>query len=182
MNSVCMRRPAEILGVIEAAGERDALGLRQLLENLGALFFGQILEDRHRVVGFDLAHALGDGSRLQFFENFLAHLVVDFGKSGKVEVDAEQFDQARAHFRFERPDHGAEIGFVQTADQPPQRLDVAGLDGCGHAAEITLADGAVVVARQCSDFSFSHAGSRRCDERLRAACSRRPGTGQMINA
>ena len=96
-------------------------------------------------------------------------MIIDFGERGEIEMDAEQFDQTRALFGLERLDDGAEIGLVQAADQPAQRFDVGGLDRFGHAAEISPADGAVVVARQGSDFSFGHAGSRRA--MFRAACS-----------
>ena len=124
MNSVCIWRPAELFRIIEAALERDAFGRRQLLEDLGLLVLRQVFEDRHRVVGFDVAHALGDGLRRQLVENFLAHRVVHFGERGKVEIDAEQFDQARALFGIERFQHRAEIGFVQVADQAAQGRDV----------------------------------------------------------
>ena len=146
MNSVCMRRPAEILRIVEAARQRDAFGLRQLLENLGLLFLRQILEDRHRVVGFEIAHAFRDLVRRQLVEDFLAHRVVDFGERAEVEVDAEQFDQARALVGIERLQHGALIGFVQIADQRAQGLHVGGLDGAHDLLDELHTDGAILPA------------------------------------
>ena len=93
-----------------------------------------------RVVGFDIADAFGDRARRQLFENFLAHRSSTSVSARKVEVDAEQFDQARALVGIERLDDGAEIRFVQIADQPAQGFDVAGRDGLDHAAEIPPAD------------------------------------------
>ena len=81
---------------------------------------------RDRVVGIELAHALGDGLRRQLLEDFLADGVVDLGQRREVEVAPHQLDQARAQFRVERLDHGADIGLVQVADQGrdsrPRRL------------------------------------------------------------
>ena len=98
----------------------------------------------------------------------------------EVEIEPKQFDQARPLLGFERLDHRAEVGFVQVADQPAQRLDVRRSDGLDHAPEIPLADGAVVVARQRSDFSFCHAGSAKLSLSQRA-CSLAPQDRQTIN-
>ncbi len=148
-----------VFRIVETALEHDALGRRQLREDLGLLVLRQIFEDRHRVVGFEFTHAFCHGLRRQLFEDFFAHRVIDLGERGEVEVDAEQFDQARPLLRFERLDHGAEVGDVQSADQPKQRVDVGCFDGLDHLAEIPLADGAIIVARQRSDFPFGHAWS-----------------------
>ena len=94
MNSVCMCRPAEFFRVIQAARQRDALQRRQLFEILRLLVLGEVFENGHRIVGFNVAHAFGDGLRRQLVENFLAHRVVYFGERGEIEVDAEQLDQA----------------------------------------------------------------------------------------
>ena len=67
-----------------------------MLEDFGALVVRQILQDRHRVVGIELAHAYGDGGGGELFENFLAYGIVDFGERGEIEVPAEQRDQPRA--------------------------------------------------------------------------------------
>ena len=37
-------------GIFQAAGERDALGHRQLFENLGAILGRQVLENGNRVI------------------------------------------------------------------------------------------------------------------------------------
>ena len=82
----------------------------------------------------------------QFFEDFLAHRVVDFGQRGEIEVDAQQFDQPRAQFRLERLDQVAEVGFVQVADQRAQRFFVARLDRAGDLFNEFGPDGAVISA------------------------------------
>ncbi len=51
-------------------------------------------------------------------------MIVHFGERGEIEIDAEQLDQARALFGLQCLDDGAEVGFVQAADQPAQRLGV----------------------------------------------------------
>ena len=171
-----------ILRIFQAAGQRDAFGRRQLLEDLGLVGLRQVAEDRHRIVGFELAHAFGNRLRRQFFEDFIAHRVVDFGQRGEVEVEAEQFDQARTLFRRERLQHGAEIGLVQVADQFAQGVGVAGLDALRDAFDEVGADGAVLCARRRrAGFLLEHAGPRR-RKRLRAACTPGPAGGQIINA
>ena len=106
-----------ILRIFETASDRNAFGRRDLIENLGAFFCRQVLEDRYSVVGFDLAYPLRDRLRGQFIENFLAHHVVDFGKRGEIEIDAEQFNQARPLLGIERLDQRTHVGFMQAADQ-----------------------------------------------------------------
>ena len=98
----------------------------------------------------------------QFVEDFLAHRVVDFGQRGEIEIDAEQFDQARALVGVERFQQRAEVGFVQVADQNAQRRHVDGLDGARSLGDKIGADGAIFVAqRRLFDQEFGHAGSRQ---------------------
>ena len=103
------------------------------------------------------------GLRRQFLEDFLAHRVVDFGERGEVEVDAEQFDQARAQVGLERLDQGAVIGLVQIADQSAQGGRVGGIDRLSDLRDEFGADRAVVFAERrragfLSGFPFSHPG------------------------
>jgi hypothetical protein len=133
--------------VVEAAGKRDALGRRQLFEDLGAVFGREILQQRDGVVGLQFAHALGDRTRRQFLEDFLAHRVVDFGERGEVEIDAEQFDQARPLLRRERLDQRPKIGLVQVADQLAQIRHIGRLDRRCNRRDEVGADGAIVVAQ-----------------------------------
>jgi len=86
-----------------------------LPEDLGLLFLRQILENRYRVVGFQVAHAFRHLSRRHFVEDFIAHRVVDLGERAEIEVDAEQFDQAWALLGIERFQQRALVGFVQIA-------------------------------------------------------------------
>ena len=74
-----------IFRVVQAALQRDALGRRQLLEDLGLVVLRQVFEDVDRVVGIEVAHALGDGLGRQLLEDFLADRVVDLGQRREVE-------------------------------------------------------------------------------------------------
>ena len=167
MNSVCMRRPAELFGILQAAGERGTVGLRQLLKDLCLLVFRQVLEDRNGVVGFELADALCHRLRGQLLEDLVAHRVVDLGQRGEVEVDAEQRDKARALLLLQRLDQRAHIGFMQVADQPSQTGCVVRVDPARDALDESLADRAVLVARQLRNLGrlglvlIKHYGSRR---------------------
>ena len=152
MNSVCMRRPAELFGVIETARQRDALGLWQLLENFGLFVFRQVFEDGDRVVGFQFAYALCNGLGWQLLKDFLANRVVHFGQRGEVEIDTKQFDKALPLFWRQRLDERAHVGFVQVTDQRAQTGAVPRFDPAGDAFDEGLADGAVLVARQLRSF------------------------------
>ena len=55
----------KIFRIVEAARERDALGLRQLLEDLSLFILRQVFQDGDRVVGLQFTHALGDRLRRQ---------------------------------------------------------------------------------------------------------------------
>ncbi len=116
-----------------------------MFENFGAFGLRQILQDRHGIVGFHLADALGDGLRRQLFEDFLAHRVVDLGQCGKIEVDAEQFNQTRALFGLERLQHRTKIGFMQIANQGAQRRDIGRIDGAVNLCDEFGVDRALVV-------------------------------------
>ena len=127
MNSVCMRRPAEFFRIVEARASATRSRRRQLLEDLGLLVLRQVFQDVDRVVGIELAHALGDGLGRQFLEDLLAHRIVDFGQRREVEVGAHQLDQLRPQIGIERLDQVADIGLVQFADQRAQQARVAPL-------------------------------------------------------
>ena len=145
-----------------------------MLEDLGLLVFRQVLEDRHRVVGFDLAHAFRHFLRRQVLEDFLAHRVIHLGERGEIEVDAEQFDETRAALGFERLQHGTEIGLMQVADQAAQGRNVGGVDRTGNLTHESNPDRAVLGAqRRCADYMLGHAGlGRGCFKR--AACTPAP--------
>ena len=133
-----------------------------MAENFGLLVARHVLENGDSVIGLDVAHAFGDGLRLQLVEDFLAHRVVDFGERGKVEVDAEQFDQTRALIGIERFEQRAEIGFVQVADQNAQLRHVDGLDGARGLGDEIGADRAILVAqRRLFGYLVGHAGPRQ---------------------
>ena len=77
-NKFCLHTPAgRILRIFETASDRNAFGRRDLIENLGAFFCRQVLEDRYSVVGFDLAYPLCNRLWGQFIEDFLAGRSID---------------------------------------------------------------------------------------------------------
>ena len=132
---------------MQAARQRDALGRRELLENLLLLVLRQVFEDVDGVVGIELAHALGDRFGRQLVENFLAHRIVDLDERREVEIGAHQLDQAGTFILIERFDQVAEIGFMQVADETAQRRRIGRFD-CGADARNELgADRALVVAQ-----------------------------------
>ena len=140
--------PGRAFRVVQAALQRDALGRRQLLEDLGLVLLRQVFQDVDRVVGVHVADALGDGLGRQLFENLLAHRVVDFGQGREVEGAAHELDQARAQLGVERFQNRADIGLMQVADQRRQRRLVAGLDCLGHALDEFRAQRALLVAQR----------------------------------
>ena len=133
-----------------------------MTENFGLLLARHVLENGDGVIRLDVAHAFGDGLRLQLVEDFLADRVIDFGQRGKIEVDAEQFDQAWALVGVERFEQRAEIGFMQVADQDAQLRHVDGLDGARGLGDEIGTEGAILVAqRRLFGDLVGHAGPRR---------------------
>ena len=122
--------------------------MRQLLQDFRLVFLGQVFEDCDRVVGLELADALGHGLRRQFLKDLFPHRVVDLGERGKVEVDSEQLDEARPLFRFQRFDQRPHVGFVHTPDKLPQTGYIACFNPAADVLDESLADRAVLVARK----------------------------------
>ena len=145
-----------VFRIAQAARQRDPLGRRQLLQNLGLLVLRQILEDGHRIVGIELAHAFGHGFGRQLFEDFLAHGVVDLGQRRKIEVVPHQLDQAGTQLRVERLDQIADVGLVQIADQFAQRCRVAGGDRLRDALDVVLAHRPVLPAQRDGSRRHGH--------------------------
>ena len=129
------------------AFERAALLCRQLLEHFDLFFLGQVFKNVGRVIGIEVANALGDGFRLQLFENFFADGVIDLGQRREVEFAAQQFDKARPRVGIERFDQIAGVGFVQLAGKRLERHGVAPLDGGRNLLDDFGADRTFVVAK-----------------------------------
>ena len=106
-----------VFRIEQTARQGDAFPRRKLLQNLALLVFGQVFQNRDRIVGIELAHAFGNRLGRKFLENFFANRIVNFSERGEVEIMPHQLDQTRAQLRIERFDEIAEIGFVQIADQ-----------------------------------------------------------------
>ena len=161
--------PGGLFRVIEALRQRDAVGRRHLLEDLGLILLRQVFEDVDRIVGIEVAHALGDGLGLQFFEDLLAHRVVDFGERREVEVLAHQLDELRAQILIERLDQVAGVGLVQFADQRAQQAGVAPRDRLGDRLDKFGTNRAGFVAQRGRSLAdgrrllfIEHAGLGRC--------------------
>jgi hypothetical protein len=73
-----------------------------LSRNLGLLVPVEVLQDVDRIVGVELAHALGDGLGFELVEDLFADRVVDLGQRREIEVAAHELDEARAVLRVER--------------------------------------------------------------------------------
>ena len=54
-------------------------------------------------------NALDDGLGGQFVENVLAHRIINFGQSRKVEIAPHQLDEARTQVMLKRLKHCAKI-------------------------------------------------------------------------
>ena len=94
----------------------------------------EAFENGDRVVGIEVAHALGDGRGLEILEDFLADRLVHLGQRREVEGGAQQLDQARAVLRLEGLEQVAQVGFVEILHQRAQALGVRGVDGVGGGA------------------------------------------------
>ena len=97
MKSVCMQTAGRFLRDIRGARQRDPLDAAESAARIGRLLGRlEILEDVDRVVGIEVADALGDVARRQVLEDLDADRLVELGQRGEVEVVAEQADQRRA--------------------------------------------------------------------------------------
>lgn len=137
-----------ILRIKQAALERDAFGQRQLLQDLFLVRGVESLQELDRVVGFELANALGDRFRRQLLEDLLAHRLVDLVQRREVEIASRQLDQADTVVGFERPDQIAEIGLVQLADDGPEQSRVAGFDRARNLLDEFVPNFALFIAHR----------------------------------
>ena len=162
-----------IFRIIEAALERDALGQRQLLENLLLVLLVEVFEHLDRIVGFELADALGDGLRRQFLEDFLADGLVDFGQRREVEIARRSARPGGAVVGIERLDQVAEIGLVQVADDMRAARRCRRLDRVRDRLDEFVADVAVFIAHrhvvEYRDSSRATIGRDRCHRPWRAS-------------
>ena len=146
-----------VFRVEQTARQRDPLVRRKLFQNFPLFVLRQILEDRDRIVGIDLAHAFGDRFGGELLKNFLADGVIDLGESREIEIVAHQGHQPRPQFRIEHLDQVTEIGLMQIADEFAQHRRIGSRNRLRDALDIIGAD--------CAIFS-SQAGERR----LRGRC------------
>ena len=112
------------------------------------VFLGEVFQDVDRIVGVDVANALGNGLWSQLFQDFFAHRIVDFGQRGEVEILAQQRDQLGAVLGIEGLDQIAGIGFVQFTDERAQQASVASSDRVRNDLDKFRTDGPVSVAER----------------------------------
>ncbi len=106
-----------IFRIQQAARQRDAFTQRKLLQDFCLLVLRQVLQNGHRVIGVESAHAFGNRFGRQLLEDFVADGVVDFGQSREIEGVSHQLDQSRTKLRIECLDHIADVRLVQVGDQ-----------------------------------------------------------------
>lgn len=147
MYSVCIRRPAESSGYCRLRASATRSG-GKLVEDFVLLFLRQAFENVDGIVQIEFAHALGDGFGRQLIENFFAHRMVDFGQRGKIEIVPQQRDQLGPLVRVERFEQVAEIGLMQFADEPAQRLRIGRFDRTANALDEFAADRSLFVAER----------------------------------
>ena len=148
MNSVCIRRPAEFFGIVQAALERVALPRRQLFEDFLLVLFVEAFEQFDGVIGLELADAFRDRLRLELFEDLLADGVVDLVQRREMEIGAGQFHQADAVVRLERSDQVAEIGFMQLGDDLAQERRIVSPDAARDLFDEFGTDVAFLIAHR----------------------------------
>src|SRR5207249_5384512 len=93
-----------ILRIKQAPLQRDALGRRQLFEDLLLVLLVEPFEQLDGIVGCQFANALRDRLRFEFLEYLLADGIVDLVQRREVEIGAGQFDQRDAVVGFEGRD------------------------------------------------------------------------------
>ncbi len=135
-----------IFRIKQAAFERIALLGGKLLQDLFLVLLVHALEQFDGVVGFELAHAFGDGLGLELLEDFLADGIVDFVQRRKVEIRAGQFYQLDAVIGLDRLDQVAEIGLMQFRDNLAQQRDIGFVNGAGDFLDEFVANFAIFVA------------------------------------
>ena len=150
-----------ILRIVEAALERDALGVGKAGENLLAVFLVEVGDDLDGVVGIELADGLGDLLVRDRFQDLAADGVVDLGQRHPVEIVAHEADELVALVGVERLQHAAEIGFVQVAYERAERCAVVPLDRLGDALDEFRAELALLVADRAAAVRLRACGRRR---------------------
>ena len=124
--------------------------------------FVETFEDGDGVVGFELADALGDGLGFELFENLLADRIVHLGQRRKIEVGAQQFDQARTVIGVEGLQQVAHFRFVEILHKPQQKRLVGPVDRFRCRAEKFRIDFAVLVPEwPLADFILGSARRRQ---------------------
>ena len=96
----------------------------KLVEDLGLVFFVEILEDVDGIVVVELADALDDGIGLELLQDFFADRIVHLGERREIEVASQKFDQARTVIGVEGLD---QIADIRTRGNPPRGAETLGI-------------------------------------------------------
>ena len=140
-----MRRPARLLRIVERTAQPDALGERQLRQDLVLVFLVEVFQDVDGVVGIEFLHRLGDLRVGQIVDDLEADRLVDLGQRREVEILAQKLDQRATLLGQQRLEQVAEFGLVQVVDFLLQRQRVAVGDRRADMGEEGRADDAVLA-------------------------------------
>ena len=131
--------------IIERAAQPDALGERQLRQDLVLVLLVEVFENVDRVVGIEFLHGLSDLLVGQIVDDVEADRLVDLGERREVEILAEKLDQRMALLGQQRLEEIAELRLVQPVDLLLQGERVAVGDGRADMGEERRADDAVLA-------------------------------------
>ena len=110
------------------------VGLHRLEHRL-LLVLVEVLDERDRVVGLELAGDVGDLLRLHLVEQVLADVVVHLGEHVGADDPGERLDQPLALVARGKLDQVGDVGGVERLDQLARGLVVAGLDRVEHLVD-----------------------------------------------
>ena len=118
--------------VAERFLDRGAVVRLHPLEDRLLLVLVEVLDQRDRVVGLELAGDVRDLLRLHLVEEALAHIIVELGQHVGADDPGQRLDQALALVGAGELDQIGDVGRVERPDQRPRGLVITGLDSVEH--------------------------------------------------
>ena len=115
------------LGIGERFLDRGAVVGVERAQHGALLVLLDVLDDRDRVVGLELAGDLGDLVRLERVEQLLADLVVHLGEHVAVEDVGERRGERAPVVAVDQLEQVGDVGGMERLDQSARALGVAGL-------------------------------------------------------
>ena len=152
----------QFLGIAQRFLDRGAVvGLHRLEHRLLVLVV-EVLDQRDRIVGVELAGDVGELLRLHLVEQVLADEVVQFGEHVGADDPGQRLDQPFALVGAGKLDQIGDVGGVERLDQPARGLVIAGLDRVEHLVDEFRAKAVflVDVMRVAACFRWRSARSR----------------------